>query len=195
MVTQLRRFRLVKCCVAAKALCQSGRGPQASSMWPPMRTEIPTRAPKAAGFHTAATRRPADSSTATPGMSSGCTSRPALAPLRVAVVAVPAQIYAVTGSSGMVGLTGLFGLVPDLLPSAGVLRDQSTRPDRDPAQAAAFGAVARRECAEHDRRLARRDCRADGRWGVDPGARLCRALPDRHGLAVRDAVRGVAACW
>lgn len=28
------------------------------------------------------------------------------------VVAVPAQIYAVTGSSGMVGLTGLFGLVP-----------------------------------------------------------------------------------
>ena len=114
---------------------------------------------------------------------------------QLTVVAVPAQIYAVTGSSGMVGLTGLFGLVPDLLPSAGVLRDQSTRPDRDPAQAAAFRAVARRECAEHDRRLGRRDCRADGRWGVDPGARLCRALPDRHGLAVRDAVRGVAACW
>lgn len=31
---------------------------------------------------------------------------------QLTVVAVPAQIYAVTGSSGMVGLTGLFGLVP-----------------------------------------------------------------------------------
>ncbi|AQP46152.1 MFS transporter [Tessaracoccus flavus] len=31
---------------------------------------------------------------------------------QLTVVAVPAQIYAITGSSGMVGLTGLFGLVP-----------------------------------------------------------------------------------
>lgn len=31
---------------------------------------------------------------------------------QLTVVAVPAQIYALTGSSGMVGLTGLFGLVP-----------------------------------------------------------------------------------
>ena len=31
---------------------------------------------------------------------------------QLTVVAVPAQIYAETGSSGMVGLTGLFGLVP-----------------------------------------------------------------------------------
>lgn len=31
---------------------------------------------------------------------------------QLTVVAVPAQIYAVTGSSGMVGLTGVFGLVP-----------------------------------------------------------------------------------
>jgi hydrogenase maturation factor len=28
------------------------------------------------------------------------------------VVAVPAQIYAITSSSAMVGLTGVFGLVP-----------------------------------------------------------------------------------
>lgn len=31
---------------------------------------------------------------------------------QLTVVAVPAQIYAITGSSGMVGLTGVFGLVP-----------------------------------------------------------------------------------
>ena len=31
---------------------------------------------------------------------------------QLTVVAVPAQIYAITGSSGMVGLTGIFGLVP-----------------------------------------------------------------------------------
>ena len=31
---------------------------------------------------------------------------------QLTVVAVPAQIYAITGSSGYVGLTGLFGLVP-----------------------------------------------------------------------------------
>ncbi len=31
---------------------------------------------------------------------------------QLTVVAVPAQIYAITGSSGMVGLPGLFGLVP-----------------------------------------------------------------------------------
>ena len=31
---------------------------------------------------------------------------------QLTVVAVPAQIYALTGSSGYVGLTGLFGLVP-----------------------------------------------------------------------------------
>ena len=48
-------------------------------------------APRAAGFHTAATRRPADSNTATPGMSSRCLNMPALGPLRVAVVAVPAR--------------------------------------------------------------------------------------------------------
>lgn len=31
---------------------------------------------------------------------------------QLTVVAVPAQIYSITGSSGMVGLTGVFGLVP-----------------------------------------------------------------------------------
>lgn len=31
---------------------------------------------------------------------------------QLTVVAVPAQIYAITDSSGMVGLTGVFGLVP-----------------------------------------------------------------------------------
>ena len=31
---------------------------------------------------------------------------------QLTVVAVPAQIYAITGDSGYVGLTGLFGLVP-----------------------------------------------------------------------------------
>ena len=31
---------------------------------------------------------------------------------QLTVVAVPAQIYALTGSSAYVGLTGLFGLVP-----------------------------------------------------------------------------------
>src|SRR6476620_12750777 len=31
---------------------------------------------------------------------------------QLTVVAVPAQIYAITGSSAYVGLTGLFGLVP-----------------------------------------------------------------------------------
>ena len=38
---------------------------------------------------------------------------------QLTVVAVPLQIYAITQSSAYVGLTGLFGLVPDLLPSAG----------------------------------------------------------------------------
>lgn len=31
---------------------------------------------------------------------------------QLTIVAVPAQIYAMTGSSAYVGLTGLFGLVP-----------------------------------------------------------------------------------
>lgn len=48
---------------------------------------------------------------------------------QLTVVAVPAQIYAITGSSGMVGLTGVFGLVPLVVFGlwGGALADQMDR--------------------------------------------------------------------
>ena len=50
-----------------------------------MRSAMPTQAPRAAGFHTVATRRPAETSTAIPGTSSGLIRKPALA-LRLAML-------------------------------------------------------------------------------------------------------------
>ena len=62
---------------------------------------------------------------------------------QLTVVAVPAQIYVITGSSAYVGLTGVFGLVPlvvfglwggalaDVFDRRSILRSDHRRPDRD----------------------------------------------------------------
>ena len=51
---------------------------------------------------------------------------------QLTVVAVPAQIYAITGSSAYVGLTGVFGLVPLVVFGlwGGALADHADRPWR-----------------------------------------------------------------
>ena len=71
---------------------------------------------------------------------------------QLTVVAVPAQIYAETGSSAYVGLTGLFGLVPlvvfglwggalaDVMDRRTLLIVHDDRPDRDQRAVLAAGA-------------------------------------------------------
>ena len=160
---------------------------------------------------------------------------------QLTVVAVPAQIYADTGSSAYVGLTGVFGLVPLIVfglyggaladvfdrrtilvvttvglivtsglfwlqavprrrerlaaaqpvrRAAGVLRGQPADPQRGAAQDPAARAAAGGQLAEHDRLPGRGDRRPAGGRRAHPGVRAAVALPDRHGHAVRDPLRG-----
>ena len=82
---------LNRAAVALGLPCAAGSVAQALAAWvptwagryaqyacPSVRTTMPTQAPSTAGRQTAATRRPAEISTATPGISSGEISKPAL---------------------------------------------------------------------------------------------------------------------